>query len=336
VILDKIAPSAVSVNKGTEAYTIEMTFTEPVNAVNLETLTAALKIKNLSGAAQTATYAFSGSGGIITDFTKLTASITGGTDSKYTIELLAQGLKDLSGNTVKAFPKTTLTLQADGAPVITAKETQDLDKDGYLDAIKLTFSESIKDSTVNANNFDVAGYSYEVFYPGTAGDTAVNNVIYITFHESSAADTGATPTIAYTQGTLADLSGSRMATTGALATTDKAAPAVMTALPVGVLTAGGPVSSATLVLSEDITAANQETVLTAVRVNITITDNGTLGDLVKAEVWTTGKTLTLTITGNINGDGVNPDSISLSAASANLIDASGNIAADAQVIKQAA
>jgi hypothetical protein len=331
-ILDKIAPSAVSINKGSADYTIEVTFTEPVNAVNEATLTAALQIKSLSGALQAATYKFSGSGGTINNFKKLTATITDGTDSKYTVELLGQGIKDMGGNTVSAFAKTTVTVQAGSGPVITARETQDLDKDGYLDAIKLTFNKNIKDSTVNANNFDVAGYSYEVFYPNTAGDTTDNNVIYITFLESDTADTGARPMISYTQGTLADTEGNMLATTGAVAAADKAAPAVVNPLPAGVLTAGGTSSSATLVLSEGVTAANQESVLEAVQAHTSAYDLETEEDLVKTEIWTTGRTLKISLTANANG-GVNPDYIVLSAAVANLIDAAGNTASNAKIIK---
>lgn len=110
-IADKIAPSVASLNKGTAAYTVEMTFTEPVNAIDQATLTAALKIRNLSGISQNATYTFSGSGGTINDFVKLTATIVGGTDNKYSIELLGQGIMDVAnGNIVKAFAKTTVTV----------------------------------------------------------------------------------------------------------------------------------------------------------------------------------------------------------------------------------
>jgi hypothetical protein len=331
-IADKIAPSVVSVSKGTAEYVLEVNFTEPVNAFDLTTLASAVRIKNLSGTVQTATYSFSGGSGTITDFTKLTATITGGTESQYSVELLAQGIADLAGNTLKAFAKTTVTLASVDSLAIVSAETQDLDKNGRLDAVKLTFNRNISDSTVNANSFDIAGYSFETFNAGTAGDAANNNVIYITFPEAAAADTGATPTITYTQGTLADTNGVKLASTGALATVDKAAPAVITALPVGTLTAGGTPSSATLTLSEALTADSQQAVLTAIQAQITKHDLVITDDIAVSYTWTAGSALTVSITGNANG-GSNPDNIVLAAATADLIDTAGNTAAAVQVVK---
>ncbi|RKZ90452.1 MAG: hypothetical protein DRQ43_11265, partial [Gammaproteobacteria bacterium] len=92
------------------------------------------------------------------------------------------------------------------APVILSKETADLDGDGFIDAIHVTFSEAIDDSTVVAGDFDVAGVTGETFSSTTNGDIANDADIYITFNDG-VLDTGATPDVTYTQGTLADLSG---------------------------------------------------------------------------------------------------------------------------------
>jgi hypothetical protein len=232
---------------------------------------------------------------------------------------------------VSAATPATVTILDKIAPAIAALETQDLDKDGYLDAVRLTFSENVKDSTVSASNFDVAGTSGEAFNPATAGDTADNHIIYITFTESATPDTDLTPTITYTQGTLEDTAGNKLASTGALTTADKAAPAVITALPVGTLTAGGTASSAALVLSEDLTAENRAVVLSAVQAHATVNDLVTTGDIAVTYVWMTNRLLTVSITENANG-GTDPDTLILSAASADLLDAAGNTAA-AQIIK---
>jgi hypothetical protein len=328
-IQDEIAPSAAALNKSAAPYTFELSFTEPVGAADNAALTAALKISTLSGTAKTATFAFSGGIGTLHNFTTLTATIAG-TDSKYTIELLSQGIKDLSGNTVKAMAKTTLTVLVNEAPVITSAETRDLDQDGYLDAVKLTFSKSIKDSTVNAAAFDVAGYSAEAFTSTTAGDTPDNNVIYITFAESGTADTGVKPIIAYMQGTLEDTAGYKLGTTGPVATTDKAAPVVMNALSAGVIAAGG--AGAALVLSEDITAASQIAVSIAVQLKATVHDNNVTGDMVRVYVWTSDRIFTVSVTANDNG-GANPDIIILNITAADLIDPAGNVTAAAQVVR---
>lgn len=99
---DKIAPSVVSCVKGAVPYTFEMTFTEPVNAVDL----SKLKITNMSGTVQTATYAYNSSNP--TNFTKLTVTITNpvASENRYNIELQSQGIKDLSNNFVIAYTKT--------------------------------------------------------------------------------------------------------------------------------------------------------------------------------------------------------------------------------------
>lgn len=329
MIQDKIEPAVALLNKGTAPYTFELVFTEPVDAKDRATLSAALKISTLSGTAKTAAFAFGGGDGTLRNFTTLTATIAG-TDSKYSIELLGQGLCDLSGNTVRAMAKTTLTVTVNEAPVITSAETQDLDKDGFLDAVKLVFSKNIKDSTVSAAAFEVAGYSAETFASATAGDTADNNVIYITFTESGTADTGVKPAIAYTQGILEDLDGNKMNSTGPVATADKAAPVVMNALPAGVLTAGGP--GAVLVLSEDITAASRVTVSAAVQLKAAVHDNAVIGDMVRSYLWTTDRVFTVSVAANDNG-GTDPDTIVLNAASADLIDLAGNITAAAPVVR---
>lgn len=109
-VTDKIAPYAVALVKGSAAYTLEITFSEPVDATDQATLNAALKIWGINGAAKTAVFAFSGAGGTIRDFTKLAVTITGSTDNKYIVEILGQGIKDQAGNVVKSMAKTTFTV----------------------------------------------------------------------------------------------------------------------------------------------------------------------------------------------------------------------------------
>lgn len=248
--------------------------------------------------------------------------------------------KDIFGNAVSgevavavtAATPATVSVLDKIAPAVIALETQDLDKDGYLDAVRLIFNENVKDRTVSAPHFNVAGYGSEAFRPTTAGDTADNNVIFITFKESGTPDTGITPTITYTQGTLEDLAGNKLASIGALAAVDKAAPAVVTALPVGTLTAGGATPVAALALSEDLTAESRAAILTAVQAHSTVNDLVTTGDIAVTYIWTTNRLLTVSVTANANG-GTNPDTITLSAASADLLDAAGNKTTAAQIIR---
>ena len=95
----------------------------------------------------------------------------------------------------------TVTAVVEPPPTISTMETADLDNDGFIDAIHITFSEAIKDSpasTVVADDWDVAGVTGEAFSSTTNGDTADDADIYITFQDG-VLDTGQTPQVTYTQ-----------------------------------------------------------------------------------------------------------------------------------------
>ena len=109
-------------------------------------------------------------------------------------------------------------------PTITTLETADLDANGMIDALHISFNEPVKDSTVTVSDFSIAGASGESFSSTAAGDTADDADIYIGFAESGSLKTDGTPTLSYTQGTLKDLPGNLMASTGAVAATDRAGP----------------------------------------------------------------------------------------------------------------
>ena len=98
----------------------------------------------------------------------------------------------------------TSNLISRAAPVVLSEETADLDGDGFIDAIHVTFSEAIDDSTVLAGDWDVAGVTGESFVFNTNGDTADDSDIYITFADA-VLDTGATPDVTYNQNATADL-----------------------------------------------------------------------------------------------------------------------------------
>lgn len=332
------APAAIAVNK------LQVTFSNPMKTIDAGEFRL-YKPDGVTPVTAGTGYALDATGKIVTITLAsiLTADARAAASDPAAVKLAigTANTKDIFGNTVSgdvavasvsAATPATVTILDKIAPVITALETQDLDKDGCLDAVRLTFSENIKDSTVSAHNFDVAGYSGEAFSPAAAGDTAGNHIIYITFKESGAPDTGTAPAITYTQGTLEDSAGNKLTSTGALATTDKAAPAVMTALPVGTLTAGGATSGAALVLSENLTTESRAAVLSAVLAHVTVNDLGTAGDIAFTYAWTANSLLVVSITANANG-GTNPDNIVLAAASADLLDAAGNKAAGAQIIK---
>ena len=95
----------------------------------------------------------------------------------------------------------TVTAVVEPPLTISTMETADLDNDGFIDAIHITFSQAIKDSpasTVVADDWDVAGVTGEAFSSTTNGDAADDADIYITFTDG-VLDTGQTPQVTYTQ-----------------------------------------------------------------------------------------------------------------------------------------
>ena len=89
---------------------------------------------------------------------------------------------------------------------IVSRETADLNADGFIDAIHVTFNRAVDDATVSASDWNVAGVNGEAFSSTTNGDTANDADIYITFTDG-VLDTGAKPEIKYSQGALADTAG---------------------------------------------------------------------------------------------------------------------------------
>ena len=109
-------------------------------------------------------------------------------------------------------------------PTIITRETADLNGDGWIDAVRLGFSESILDPTVTAASFSFSG---AVTATGVStGSTANDAEVYIRFTDGILR-TDATPTVSYTAGTVTDLVGNPLLTTGAILSTDKAAPVVV-------------------------------------------------------------------------------------------------------------
>lgn len=132
---------------------------------------------------------------------------------------------DTAGNTSTDESNSNFTIDST-LPTITEALTQDLDGNGQIDAIRFTFLENISDATVVAGDFDIVTYNNEAFNATLNGDVADNNIIYLTFDEAGI-DTAAIPNYTYTQGTLTDLSGNLLASTGATASTDGVKPILL-------------------------------------------------------------------------------------------------------------
>ncbi|MFA6252541.1 MAG: fibronectin type III domain-containing protein [Candidatus Paceibacterota bacterium] len=196
--------------------------------------------------------------------TDSTNPITPGTD---TVQVtLGTNIKDATGNIANTVPAAVTVAVADIAPpTFTSRETQDLDVNGKIDAIKITMNENIVDSTITIANFTTdhvggvdATYNDTiggiVFVNGVAtGATADDAIFYVKIGEADLAtfDTDATPTLTYTAGTLAD-SSNNLTVTDAAATTDKAAAVAISAVYKDA-TPDGQVDSVDITFSESVT-----------------------------------------------------------------------------------
>lgn len=157
---------------------------------------------------------------------------------------LGTNIKDAAGNAANTVPAAVTVDSADiDPPGVNTRETQDLDVNGQIDAIKFTMDENIDDSTIaigdfatgHANDFDATftgafGGLNWVNGVSTAGGVD-DDTFYLKLVESGTPDTDAIPTTTYTQGTLADTSTNLLASDGApVASTDAAAPAAVAAV----------------------------------------------------------------------------------------------------------
>lgn len=149
------------------------------------------------------------SGGVAYDITINSASSTPSALLDGTINVSVTAT-DAVGN-VSSSATSTVT-QDTVLPVISSVATGDLNNNGRIDSVRITFNKNILDSTIGSTDFNVDDYSAEEFSSTTNSDVADNNIIYLTFTEAGTFDSGATPNSSYVQGTLADSYGNLLAT----------------------------------------------------------------------------------------------------------------------------
>lgn len=120
-------------------------------------------------------------------------------------------------------------------PTISTRQSQDLDWDGKIDAIKVTFSESITDANVNTAEFWLNWYTISGFTSTLNWDTANNEIIYLSLTEISWTcsisdqtwcDTNVVPVLTYTAWTLTDIAWNSLSS-NSLAITDNATPVIL-------------------------------------------------------------------------------------------------------------
>ena len=163
------------------------------------------------------------------EFITLEVSVTGTADVTvgYTNNSIGNDLVDLAGNEAATTTSSTtgITPVDLAAPVIIAAQTKDINGDGQIDRIDLTFSEILDDSggaSLATTSFTL-GSSYSVASVTT--DTGDDEFLRVGVTEKSAVDSDVTPTIAMGASKIADAD-NNMAAQSAFTPSDGAAPIV--------------------------------------------------------------------------------------------------------------
>ncbi|MDP2994673.1 MAG: Ig-like domain-containing protein, partial [Anaerolineales bacterium] len=222
IVIDTTAPAVTNVTSTTAngsykagvVIPVTVTFSEAVTVTGTPRLTletgATDEVVNYSSGSGMATLTFA--------YTVQAGDTSADLDYKATDSLTLNGgtVKDAAGN------NATLTLVAPGAagslganknividnvaPTVNSAQTK------TTTTIAVTFSEDLDGATVTVANFSVAGNTVTAASETSAGK--------VTLTLGTAIATDATPSVTYTQGTLADLAGNKVATTGPIAPSD--------------------------------------------------------------------------------------------------------------------
>jgi hypothetical protein len=183
-------------------------------------------------------------------------------------------------------------------PTIVGRDTADLNGDGWIDALNVSFSKAIDDATVVATDFVVAGAGALGFAATTNGDTANDTDIYLTFTDGVLA-TDAVPALTYTMGSLMDLTGLSLASSGPIAATDVAGPAIWSAVASDAVVVGAGIDgddTVTITFSEAtnqpvLNGANIDAVASLSSGHVWVDGSGAIG----AAAWGPADTLVVTL-----------------------------------------
>ena len=170
-----------------------------------------------------------GDGGVT--YTATYTVTSGEPDQGSPLQITGVTITDAAGNTSSTAASVNVNKLIDAnRPTFTTVETTNLvGNNEFIDALHITFSEDIKDTSVAFANFDVIGVTGEAFSSTTNSDVADDNDIYITFSDNTF-DTGDTPNLDYTSGTLTDIAGNLALTDTGQISTDLAAPIMLSAV----------------------------------------------------------------------------------------------------------
>lgn len=141
------------------------------------------------------------------------------------------------------------------APVFLDCETRDLNRNGFIDAVRIEFTEAIDDSSlINALNFTFTGGVTAINHNDIAeGDTSANELIYITFTDNILT-TGDTVDVSCSADTFTDMNGTGMLAISSESSADGASPVLTSATSTAEIFLDNLQAGSTIVLSfsEDI------------------------------------------------------------------------------------
>lgn len=211
-------------------------------------------------------------------------------DTSVTLSDLVLASGTLSDGTNANGGQTVATVADGAAPTFSVVVTDDVDANGFVDVLKVTYTESVASGTVEASDFSIGsanGLSGTV--SGVGGDDG-DATVSIELSEGSTADTGATPTLSYAAsgGTdVQDAAGNQMVDTTSSAAVDAAAPQVTAVTSIDA-SSDGSVDRIDLTYSEDVSASSPEvgdyTLGGTDAGNVTLDSAGVTGDTVELSV----------------------------------------------------
>ena len=108
---------------------------------------------------------------------------------------------------------------------IVTRQTNDSNNNGRIDRIRLLFSGSVNDSTVQIADFNLGGG--RIINAIETGLTIDDNEIFLLFDESMTPDTEDTPDVTYTAGSLVATGGAPLSSDGGAVTAADAAPPIL-------------------------------------------------------------------------------------------------------------
>lgn len=158
-------------------------------------------------------------------------------------------IEDASGNASSAEGSAVQSLDS-AQPRIVSNRTEDLDTDGQIDTLVVTFTEDLAGATVATDDFAVTGFT-------VSGVSESAGVVTVTMTESGTADTSATPALSMSLGVVQDASTLSLASDALSSTpSDSAGPVLLSSAPADADQNVSRNDDVTLTFSEAVTTAS--------------------------------------------------------------------------------